>query len=98
MSDQVEQSILLLAEKFEEFSRQFVVAVRDVNTQGPPKWYTTKSMFLNLLRVTALSTPLEVRIIAVAAHGAIDVLGFSGTLKLVLELRRKSARGKKQGK
>jgi hypothetical protein len=97
MSEQVEQKIVELAEKFEDFSRQFVVALREVQSQGPPKWYTPKRMFLNMLRVTAVASPLELKVIAVAAHGAIDVLGFSGTLKLVLELRRKSA-GKNKGK
>lgn len=90
---ELEKTLLKLAENFGEFSEQFAVAFVHISQKGPQKWYTPKQIFLRMLRVGAvgLQGAPEVQAILAIAHGAIDVLGFPGTLHLVLELRRKHA-------
>lgn len=89
-----EKALLEIAEKFEAFSEKFAVAICTSATQAEEKWYTPKSMVLRLLKATAVASPPEITTVCVILHGAIAVLGFKGTLKLALEMRRKLANGK----
>lgn len=92
MNEQQEKMLLRIVEQFEKESKNFAVAVRTMNEHpNGPKWFTPKRMFLNVVRILALSSPREIQVLACAAYGTIDVLGFSGAVKLVLDLRRKSA-------
>lgn len=98
MNEQQEGMLIRIVEQFERESKNFAVAVRTMNENpNGPKWFTPKRMFLNLLRVVTVSSPSEIQVIGCAVHGAIDVLGFSGALKLVLELRRKNNARKSSG-
>lgn len=93
MKDEQEALLLRMVEAFEKQSTYFAVAVRHMNENpNGPKWFTPKRMFLNFVRILALSTPKEIQMLACAVHGTVDVLGFSGAVKLVLDLRRKNAR------
>ena len=93
MNEQQENLLIKVVEQFEEQSKNFAVAVRTMNENpNGPRWFTPKRMFLNAVRIATLSSPVEIQVLGCAVHGAIDVLGFSGALKLVLELRRKNAR------
>lgn len=98
MTEQQEGLLLKIAEQFERESKNFAVAIRAMNENpNGPKWFTPKRMFLNLVRVATLSSPSEMQVLGCAVHGAIDVLGFSGAIKLVLDLRRKNARKSSTG-
>ena len=95
----LELAILAIADNFEKFSDQFRVAF--VSTEGRAhKWYTPRAMFLRVMRVAAHASEgsPEAQLALSAIHGSVDVLGFSGTVKLVLELWRKNAGKKQQAK
>lgn len=90
---ELEKTLVAIAEKFDTFSEQFAVAFVHISQKGPQKWYTPKQMLLRLLRIGAqglAGVPAAQAALAIA-HGAIDVLGIPGTVRIVLELRRKHA-------
>lgn len=94
-----EELLTKIVAQLEQQSKNFAVAIRTMNEEpARPRWFTPKRMFLNIVRITALSTPTEIQMLACVVHGAVDVLGFSGALKLALELRRKNAGRKTEGK
>lgn len=93
-----EKALLEIAGKFEEFSEKFAVAICTSATQPIEKWYTPKQMTLRLLKATAFAGSPEITSVAVALHGAIAVLGFKGTAKLVLEMKRRLSNGNKRAK
>lgn len=100
--EQLVTLVTKLAQEFESFGDKFLVAVESRKydfKNGPAQWYTPKGMVLRFLRIgTNIATAPEAKIGCAVLHGAIDVIGFSGTLKLVLELRRKHAGKKQQAK
>jgi hypothetical protein len=99
MIDQnAEKALLEIAEKFEAFSEKFAVAICTSATQAEEKWYTPKQMTLRLLKATAVASPPELTAVCCILHGAIAVLGFKGTIKLAMEMRRKLENGKRKKK
>lgn len=94
--EQTETALLALTKHFEEFSAKFLLAVETKSHDRPAaEWYTPKGMLLRFLRIGAnVTSAPEIKAGCAVLHGALDVLGFSGTLKLVLELRRKHASNK----
>jgi hypothetical protein len=101
--EQLTKALATLAEQFEKFSEKFLVSIEtrqhDFHDE-PARWYTPKGMTLRFLRIgVGISSTPEVKAVCSIAHGAITCLGFSGTLNLVLELRKKHGKGKgKQAK
>jgi hypothetical protein len=88
-SAQFEKLLTGAVEEFEKFSGQFIMAMEHSSHKGRANWYTPKELCLRLLKACALATSNEVRVASVAVHGAIACLGFSGTVKLIFDLRRK---------
>lgn len=91
-----EATVLDFINSFENFADKFMVAFATSATQEKEQWYTPRAMFLRLIRVTAIASPPELQIVCVGLHGAISCLGFSGTVKLALELRRRHQNGKRK--
>lgn len=89
-SQVIEKALVSIASQFEKFSQNFVVAFETHATaQRESKWYSPKQLVLRLIRTAAVASPPEVQVLAVAVHGALDVLGFAGTLRLVINLKRR---------
>lgn len=93
----MEQAILDVATQFEKFLDLWTVAFTSVGSSAPQKWYTPKQMLLRALKATALASPSpELATAAACTHGAIACLGIRGTVKVILELRRKHGGNKKK--
>ena len=95
-----EEALVKIAESLEKFQAHFRVALHDTqyNAAENSRWYTPKQLLLNVLKISAPALPAELKVVAIAAHGAIDCLGFAETLRLIIELRRKKQNAGKQAK
>jgi len=88
-NEKVEQAIIKIAEGFDEGFKQFAIALAQTGGPAEVHWYSPKQLFLRIVRAAATTSPVEFRLVGVVLHGAVDVLGFGGTMRLILELRRK---------
>jgi hypothetical protein len=91
--DKTEQILLQILEKFDKQAELFRLALSTKEIHKP-EWYTPRNFVLRLIRGLVLVSGPEVQAIGVALHGALDLLGFAGTARLILTLRRKHKDGR----
>lgn len=89
MTSEQEQKLFEAVDKLrlDKVVEKFVIGMQTAN--GSKRWFTPKELGLKALAVSARLSPPEIRMILVAIHGAIDILGFRETVRLAMILRRK---------
>lgn len=94
MTPEQEQALIKAAEQIETFLKNLSVGL-ELKDSDRRRWYTAQALTLRVLKISAHIAPVEMQLVLGCLHGCIDLFGFSGTLKLGLQLRKTL---KKKGK
>ena len=97
MTQEQELAIQKIAESIDAALKTVVVGI-EMQDSEKRRWYTPQAIVLKFLRIGSHVAPMEAQLVMGCLHGCVDLFGFSGTVKLALQLKRRIGNGRRNKK